>query len=101
GLLDTRIGIVAIYTLSNLPIVVWMLYSFFREVPKEILEASRMDGAKPSQQLLLLLLPLSLPGVFSTALLSIIICWNEAFWSINLTAANARPLTQLIASFSS
>jgi sorbitol/mannitol transport system permease protein len=101
GLLDTRIGIIGIYTLSNLPIVVWMLYSFFREVPKEILEASRMDGAKPSQQLLLLLLPLSMPGVFSTALLSIIICWNEAFWSINLTAANARPLTQLIASFSS
>jgi sorbitol/mannitol transport system permease protein len=101
GLLDTRSGIVIVYTLMNLPIVVWMLYSFFREVPKEILEASRMDGAKPRQQLLLLLLPLSLPGVMSTALLSIIICWNEAFWSINLTASKAAPLTQLIASFSS
>jgi sorbitol/mannitol transport system permease protein len=101
GLLDTRSGIVAIYTLMNLPIVVWMLYSFFREVPKEILEAARMDGARPRQQLTLLLLPLSLPGVFSTALLSIIICWNEAFWSINLTSSQAAPLTQLIASFSS
>lgn len=101
GLLDTRIGIVIVYTLMNLPIVVWMLYSFFREVPKEILEASRMDGAQPRQQLLLLLLPLSLPGVMSTALLSIILCWNEAFWSINLTASQAAPLTQLIASFSS
>ena len=52
GLLDTRTGIIIVYTLMNLPIVVWMLYSFFREVPKEILEAARMDGATPLQQLL-------------------------------------------------
>ena len=101
GLLDTWIGIIAMFTMMNLPIVVWMLYSFFREVPKEILEASRMDGATPMQQMRLLLLPLSLPGVMSTALLSIILCWNEAFWSINLTSAKAAPLTQLIVSFSS
>ena len=101
GLLDTRTGIVVVFTLMNLPIVVWMLYSFFREVPKEILEAARMDGATPLQQLFNLLLPLSLPGIFSTALLSIIICWNEAFWSLNLTAANAAPLTAFIARFSS
>ena len=100
-LLDTWIGLIIMFTLMNLPIVVWMLYSFFREVPKEILEAARMDGATPRQQLIELLLPLSLPGIFSTALLSIIICWNEAFWSINLTASNAAPLTAFIASFSS
>jgi sorbitol/mannitol transport system permease protein len=47
GLLDTRIGLIIIYTLINLPIVVWMIYSFFKEVPKEILEADRMDGAPP------------------------------------------------------
>jgi sorbitol/mannitol transport system permease protein len=101
NLLDSRTGLVGIYTLMNLPIVVWMLYSFFRDVPKEILEAARMDGAKPRQQLVLLLVPLSLPGILSTALLSIIICWNEAFWSINLTASQAAPLTAFIASFSS
>jgi len=101
NLLDSRTGLVGIYTLMNLPIVVWMLYSFFRDVPKEILEAGRMDGAKPRQQLALLLVPLSLPGILSTALLSIIICWNEAFWSINLTASQAAPLTAFIASFSS
>ena len=100
-LLDTWTGMIIVYTLMNLPIVVWMLYSFFREVPKEILEAARMDGATPRQQLFELLLPLSLPGIMSTALLSIIICWNEAFWSINLTAAKAAPLTAFIASFSS
>src|SRR5947209_6766788 len=55
GLLDTWVGIIGMFTLMNLPIVVWMLYSFFREVPKEILEASRMDGATPMQQMRLLL----------------------------------------------
>jgi sorbitol/mannitol transport system permease protein len=101
GLLDTRTGLTIVYVLMNLPIVVWMLYSFFKDVPKEILEAARMDGARPMQQLFYLLLPLALPGIASTALLSIIICWNEAFWSINLTAAQAAPLTVFIASFSS
>ncbi len=101
GLLDTWTGIIIMYTLMNLPIVVWMLYSFFKEVPKEILEASRMDGATPMQQMRLLLLPLSLPGVMSTALLSVILCWNEAFWSINLTTSRAAPLTQVISTFSS
>jgi sorbitol/mannitol transport system permease protein len=101
GLLDTRTGLVAIYTLIDLPIVVWMLYSFFKEVPGEILEAARMDGAGPRQQLLLLLLPLAAPGIASTALLSVILAWNEAFWSLNLTAANAGTLTTFIASFSS
>jgi sorbitol/mannitol transport system permease protein len=100
GALDSRWGLILIYILMNLPIVVWMLYTFFKEVPKDILEAGRMDGAKPNQELWLLLLPLSLPGIASTALLSIILCWNEAFWSLNLTASQAAPLTTFIASFS-
>jgi len=101
GLLDTRLGLVILFTLSNLPIVVWMLYSFFKDVPHEILEAARMDGANVGSQILHLLLPLTLPGIASTALLSIILCWNEAFWSLNLTASQAGPLTAFIASFSS
>lgn len=101
GLLDTRIGLTIVYTLANLPIVVWMLYSFFRETPKEILEAARIDGAGLRHEILTVLLPLTLPGIASTALLSIILAWNEAFWSVNLTAANAGPLPQFIASFSS
>jgi sorbitol/mannitol transport system permease protein len=100
GALDTRWGLTVVYTLMNLPIVVWMLYTFFKEVPKDILEAGRMDGAKPKQEVWMLLLPLSLPGIASTALLSIILCWNEAFWSLNLTSSNAAPLTTFIASFS-
>ncbi len=100
GLIDTRVGLILVYALINLPIVVWMLYTFFKEVPKDILEAGRMDGAKPAQELLHLLMPLSLPGIASTALLSIILCWNEAFWSLNLTTSDAAPLTAFIASFS-
>jgi sorbitol/mannitol transport system permease protein len=101
GLLDTHIGLIIIYTLINLPIVVWMIYSFFKEVPKEILEADRMDGATTQQELVHVLLPLAVPGIASTALLSIILSWNEAFWSLNLTTADAAPLTAFIASFSS
>jgi sorbitol/mannitol transport system permease protein len=101
GLLDTRTGLLGVYALINLPIVVWMLFSFFKEVPHEILEAGRMDGARAREEILYLLLPLSLPGVVSTALLAIILSWNEAFWSLNLTAANAGPLPAFIASFSS
>jgi sorbitol/mannitol transport system permease protein len=101
GLLDTRIGLVGIYTLINLPIGVWMLYSFFKEIPVEILEAARMDGAGPRQQMVRILMPLSAPGIASTALLCTILAWNEAFWSINLTAVKAGPLTAFIASFSS
>lgn len=101
GLLDVRTGLLLVYTLVNLPIVVWMLFSFFKEVPREVLEAGRMDGAAPKQELVHLLLPLSLPGIASTSLLAIILSWNEAFWSLNLTSVNAAPLTAFIASFSS
>ena len=100
GLIDTHLGLILVYALMNLPIVIWMLFTFFKEVPKDILEAGRMDGARPRQELLYLLLPLALPGIASTALLSIILCWNEAFWSLNLTTSDAAPLTAFIASFS-
>ena len=100
GLLDTKSGLIIIYVLSNLPIAVWMLFTFFRETPKDIIEASRIDGAGVMQAILYVLLPLVAPGIASTALLSIILCWNEAFWSLNLTAHDAAPLTAFIASFS-
>ncbi|MBS9404517.1 carbohydrate ABC transporter permease [Halomonas sp. TRM85114] len=101
GLLDTRTGLIIVYTLMNLPIVVWMLYTFFKDMPRDILEAGRMDGATTFQEVLFLLLPLTLPGIASTGLLSVILSWNEAFWSLNLTSSKAAPLTAYIASFSS
>ena len=100
-LLDTVTGLIIIYTLMNLPIAVWMSYTYFSEVPKGILEAGRIDGATARQELWHLLRPMTMPGLSSTALLLIILAWNEAFWSINLSSAKAAPLTVFIASYSS
>ena len=78
-----------------------MLYSGFREIPPEILEAARMDGATLWQEAVQVLLPLSLGSFASTGLLCLVLSWNEAFWSLNLSAANAGTLAALIAQYSS
>jgi sorbitol/mannitol transport system permease protein len=101
GLLDSRTALIIVFTLSNLPIMVWMLYSYLKEVPSEILEASRMDGATLWQEFRLVLLPLTLGGLASTGLLCLVLSWNEAFWSLNLSAAKSGTLATLIASYSS
>lgn len=101
GWLDTRFGLMIVLMLINLPIIVWMLYTYFKEIPGEILEAARMDGATLKEEILYVLTPMALPGIASTILLNIILAWNEAFWTINLTAAKAAPLTAFIASYSS
>ena len=101
GLLDTVTGLVIVYTLINLPIAVWMAFTYFNEIPRDILEAGRIDGAATWQEIIYLLMPMSLPGLASTALLLVILSWNEAFWSINLSSSNAAPLTVFIASYSS
>ncbi|MDH4762254.1 MULTISPECIES: carbohydrate ABC transporter permease [Pseudomonas] len=100
-LLDSRLLLIAVYTLINLPIVVWMVYTYFKDIPKDILEAARLDGATTYQEIVRVLLPIAKGGIASTMLLSLILCWNEAFWSLNLTSSNAAPLTALIASYSS
>ncbi len=101
GLLDTLVGLVIVLTLINLPIMVWMLYTYFRDIPAEILEAARMDGASLAKEIVHVLTPMAIPGIASTVLLTIILAWNEAFWTLNLTAAGAAPLTAFIASYSS
>jgi len=101
GLLDSLAGLTGILMLINLPIMVWMLYTYFREIPVDILEASRMDGAVLWKEIVYVLLPMAIPGIASTLLLNIILAWNEAFWTLNLSAANAAPLTAFIASYSS
>jgi sorbitol/mannitol transport system permease protein len=101
SLLDTQLGLIIVFTLSNLPIMVWMLYSHFKDIPHEILEAARMDGATLWQEARLVLLPLGMGGLASTGLLCLVLSWNEAFWSLNLSAAKAGTLATLIASYSS
>lgn len=101
GMLDTKIGLMIVLMLINLPIIVWMLYTYFKEIPGEILEAARMDGATLREEVIYILTPMAIPGIASTLLLNVILAWNEAFWTLNLTAAKAAPLTAFIASYSS
>ena len=101
GILDSKTGLVIVLMLINLPIIVWMLYTYFKEIPGEILEAARMDGASLKDELIYVLTPMAIPGIASTLLLNVILAWNEAFWTLNLTAAKAAPLTAFIASYSS
>jgi sorbitol/mannitol transport system permease protein len=101
GLLDTKVGLVIVLCLGNLPIVIWMLFTYFKEIPKDILEAARMDGATIAKELFFVLTPMALPGIASTLLLNVILAWNEAFWTLNLSSSAAAPLTTFIASYSS
>jgi sorbitol/mannitol transport system permease protein len=100
GLLDSLFGIGLVLMLLNLPLLIWMLYTYFKEIPNDILEAARMDGASLLNEILYVLTPMAVPGIASTMLLAIILSWNEAFWTLNLTTSNAAPLTAFIASYS-
>jgi sorbitol/mannitol transport system permease protein len=100
GLLDSLFGIGLVLMLLNLPLLVWMLYTYFKEIPVDILEAARMDGASLVNEIVYVLTPMAVPGIASTMLLAIILSWNEAFWTLNLTTSNAAPLTAFIASYS-
>jgi sorbitol/mannitol transport system permease protein len=102
GLLDTPHGLTIVLTLINLPIIVWMLYTYFKEIPVEILEAARMDGASLKSEILHVLTPMAVPGIASTLLLNIILAWNEAFWTLNLTVGQTPAADEaFIPSFSS
>ena len=101
GMLDTLSGLTIVFTLSNLPIMVWMLYTSFKDIPGEILEASRMDGATLWTEFRHVVLPLAVGGFASTGLLCLVLSWNEAFWALNLSSAKAGTLATLIASYSS
>jgi len=100
-LLDSRGGLIVVLFLLNLPIIIWMLFTYFKEIPGEILEAARMDGATLWREIVYVLAPMAVPGIASTVLLNIILAWNEAFWTLNLTTSDAAPLTVFIASYSS
>ena len=101
NIMDSLWGMVPLMTLINLPIFIWMLFTYFREIPMPILEAARMDGANLWNELTRVLMPMALPGIASTCLLNIILTWNEAFWSLNLTNKYAAPLSFFISEYSS
>ncbi|MEO0564692.1 MAG: carbohydrate ABC transporter permease [Chloroflexota bacterium] len=99
SLLDTRLGMIIIYTGMNLPLVIWMMRSFLLDVPYEILEAGRIDGVSLFDEFRFLVLPLVAPGLFATALLCMIFTWNEFFFAFNIAKSQAEPLTVYISSF--
>ena len=96
GLFDTHFIVILVLTLINLPIVVWMLFTYFKEIPKDIIEAAQMDGVGTWGEFREILVPLAWGGIVSTALLCFIFCWNEAYWTVRLTTTEAATLSKLI-----
>ncbi|MDD7940175.1 carbohydrate ABC transporter permease [Actinomycetospora lutea] len=99
GMLDNIWTLVVLYTGMNLPIAVWMLRSFFLEVPGELLEQASIDGAPLWRTLREIVLPIISPGIFATALICVIFAWNEFFFAVNLTAANAGTMPVFLVGF--
>ena len=96
NLFDTHFLIILVLSLINLPIVIWMLFTYFKEIPKEIIEAGKMDGVSVWGEIKDIVLPLAWGGLASTALLCFIFCWNEAYWTVRLTTTEAATLSKLI-----
>ncbi|OOL30737.1 mannitol ABC transporter permease [Rhodococcus rhodochrous] len=99
GLLDNIWALIILYTAMNLPIAVWMMRSFFLEVPGELLEAASMDGASLWTSVREVILPLVSPGIAATALICVIFSWNEFFFAVNLTAVQAQTIPVFLVGF--
>ncbi len=96
GLFDTHFLIIMVLSLINMPIVIWMLFTYFKEIPKDIIEAGQMDGVNTWGEFKEILVPLAWGGIASTALLCFIFAWNEAYWTVRLTTTEAATLSKLI-----
>jgi len=96
GVFDTHFLVILVLSLINLPIVIWMLFTYFKEIPKEIIEAGKMDGVSVWGEIKDIVLPLAWGALVSTALLCFIFCWNEAYWTVRLTTTDAATFSKLI-----
>jgi len=99
GLYDSRLMLIIVYTLMNLSWVVWMMRSFFDELPKEVDESGMVDGCNRVTVLIRIVLPLSRPGLIATAIFCLVISWNEYFFALILTNVKAQTLPAAITSF--
>ncbi|MBV9140796.1 MAG: carbohydrate ABC transporter permease [Pseudonocardiales bacterium] len=101
GLVDTWPGLILPYITFSLPLAIYTLSAFFREIPWELEKAAQMDGATPFQAFHSVILPLAAPGVFTTAILVFIFCWNDFLFAVSLTTTDASQTTTVaIAQFS-
>jgi multiple sugar transport system permease protein len=98
ALLDSRIGLIAIYTLTVLPIVIWIMRDQFTGIPVELEEAALVDGLSIWGAFLQIVLPIALPGMVAAFILSLVLCWNEYFFAALLTSTNANTLPVMVAS---
>ncbi len=101
NLIDTHLGLILLYAGMNFPLIVWMMRSFMLELPFDIIEAARLDGANLWQEFSRVIFPLLIPGLAATSLLALIFTWNEFFFAVNLTATDASPLSIYVSTFKS
>ena len=92
NLLNTRLALIILYTAINLPLAIWMLRSFFAEIPRELIEAAEIDGASLMGQLRSIILPMAAPGIAATALLCVIFAWNEFFYAVQLNPVDGSTV---------
>jgi sorbitol/mannitol transport system permease protein len=97
-LLDSIWLLIILYAAMNLPLAIWMIRSFMLEVPSEMLEAARLDGAGRFREITEIIMPVVSPGLVSTALICVIFAWNELFLALNLTVTNASTMPMFLIS---
>ena len=98
ALLDTRIGLIALYTLTVLPIVIWIMRDQFSSIPTELEEAALVDGLSIWGAFLTIILPIALPGMVASFIVSLVLTWNEYFFAALLTSSHAKTLPVMVAS---
>jgi len=98
ALLDTRIGLIALYTLTVLPIVIWIMRDQFSSIPRELEEAALVDGLSIWGAFLTIILPIALPGMVASFIISLVLTWNEYFFAALLTSSHAKTLPVMVAS---
>jgi sorbitol/mannitol transport system permease protein len=98
NLIGTRQILIVLYIAINLPLAIWMIRSFFMEVPRELIEAAEIDGTSLFNQLRSVIMPIAAPGIAATALLCVIFAWNEYFYALQLNFANSSTVPQWVVS---
>ncbi len=98
AMLDTKLGLIVVYTLMVLPIVIWIMRDQFNAIPLELEQAAQVDGASIWVAFTRIVLPIALPGMVASFILSVVLCWNEYFFAALLTSTDAKTLPVMVAS---
>jgi sorbitol/mannitol transport system permease protein len=99
GLIDNLLALIVVYTAMNLPIAIWLLRSFFDEIPRDVMQAARVDGANLAQELQKIAIPMIFPGLVATVFICLIFAWNEFFFAVNLMATKGATVPMFMISF--